>query len=306
MQTFGLQVCRWQTSSAQSCGLRRGASQPSSGGAVVKPGAGAAWGFLLSFSFPFRAFRSAPGGKVRSLGAPREPSRVGRLGRSRRSGRSRWRRKNREPVAVVGAGRRAGGRVSGRRASPRRQRQFRSPGAKKQATKRRTKRDFPSPKRRRFVKTGFFARYKEARRSPRRRGRPGGQKPGPGKDDRRRRLLRFAVKKSELAGRLLHFAGGKSCGVVGFRTSPEQSPAALSAFALRRDKVLRRSRLSYFAVKKSGGRVGFAAPRGNRFSGSVFSGTAAPFRANFRQIQGRGYRVPKNQIQPSAGAAVLL
>ena len=83
---------------------------------------------------------------------------------------------------------------------PRRQRQFRSGRAKKQATKRRTKKDFPSPKRRRFVKTGFSARYKEARRS----GRPRGRKsPGPGKGDRRCRLCYFAVKKSGRPSRLL-------------------------------------------------------------------------------------------------------
>ena len=124
-----------------------------------------------SFPFSFRAFRSAPGGKVRSLGAPREPSRAGGLGRGRRVGRSRWRRENREPVAVVG--RAAAGRPGFRGGGlfPRRQRQFRSGRAKKQATKRRTKKDFPSPKRRRFVKTGFSARYKEAHRSGRPRGR---------------------------------------------------------------------------------------------------------------------------------------
>ena len=160
-------------------------------------------GFLLSFSFPFRAFRSAPGGKVRSLGAPREPSRAGGLGRGRRGGRSRWRRKNREPVAVVG--RAAAGRPGFRGGGlfPRRQRQFRSGRAKKQATKRRTKKDFPSPKRRRFVKTGFSARYKEARRS----GRPRGRKsPGSGKGDRRCRLSHFAVEKSGRGGRLSRFA----------------------------------------------------------------------------------------------------
>ena len=168
-------------------------------------------GFLLSFSFPFRAFRSAPGGKVRSLGAPREPSRAGGLGRGRRGGRLRWRRKNREPVAVVGRGRRGAAGVSGRRAFPRRQRQFRSGRAKKQATKRRTKKDFPSPKRRRFVKTGFSARYKEANRFRRRRGRPRGRKsPGPGKGDRRCRLSHFAVKKSGRPSRLLDGPKGGS------------------------------------------------------------------------------------------------
>ena len=150
------------------------------------------------FPFSFRAFRSAPGGKVRSLGAPREPSRAGGLGRGRRVGRSRWRRENREPVAVVG--RAAAGRPGfGRRAFPRRQRQFRSGRAKKQATKRRTKKDFPSPKRRRFVKTGFSARYKEARRS----GRPRGRKSP---------------------------ARAKATAVVGFPASPWQTPGGAVGF----------------------------------------------------------------------------
>ena len=155
---------------------------------------------------------------------------------------------------VAGAGVRAGGAKTGSRSRslggaaagrpgfrggglfPRRQRQFRSGRAKKQATKRRTKKDFPSPKRRRFVKTGFSTRYKEARRS----GRPRGRKsPGPDKGDRRCRLLRFAVKKSQRRSRLLHFAAEKS----GRRSR-------LSRFAVK--KSGRGGRLCYFAVKKSG------------------------------------------------------
>ena len=143
---------------------------------------------------------------------------------------------------VAGAGVRAGGAKTGSRSRslggaaagrpgfrggglfPRRQRQFRSGRAKKQATKRRTKKDFPSPKRRRFVKTGFFARYKEARRS----GRPRGRKsPRPGKGDRRCRLSHFAVANSGRRGRLSRFAVKKSG---------------------------RGGRLCYFAVKKSGRR----------------------------------------------------
>ena len=115
---------------------------------------------------------------------------------------------------VAGAGVRAGGAKTGSRSRslggaaagrpgfrggglfPRRQRQFRSGRAKKQATKRRTKKDFPSPKRRRFVKTGFFARYKEARRS----GRPRGRKSAPGQ--RRPSLSAFALRRGEVrAGR---------------------------------------------------------------------------------------------------------
>ena len=187
---------------------------------------------------------------------------------------------------VAGAGVRAGGAKTGSRSRslgraaagaagvwggglfPRRQRQFRSGRAKKQATKRRTKKDFPSPERRRFVKTGFSARYKEAHRS----GRPRGRKsPRPGKGDRRCRLSHFAVKKSGRRGRLSRFAVKKSgrrgrlsrfaaansgrrsrlsrfavkksSGRVGFRASPGKSPAAQSAFALRREEVQRTGRL---------------------------------------------------------------
>ena len=218
-------------------------------------------GFLLSFSFPFRAFRSAPGGKVRSLGAPREPSRAGGLGRGRRGGRLRWRRKNREPVAVVG--RAAAGRPGFRGGGlfPRRQRQFRSGRAKKQATKRRTKKDFPSPKRRRFVKTGFSARYKEARRS----GRPRGRKsPGPDKGDRRCRLSHFAVKKSGRRGRLSRFAAKKS-----------GRGGRLSRFAVKQSG--RRGRLSRFAVRNS--------QRRGRLSGGPQGG--------LQSLEAPGWRPPR-------------
>lgn len=157
-------------------------------------------GFLLSFSFPFR------------LSGRRLPKRFGRWGHPESLlEQADW-------GGVAGAGVCAGGAKTGSRSRslggaaagrpgfrggglfPRRQRQFRSGRAKKQATKRRTKKDFPSPKRRRFVKTGFFARYMEARRS----GRPRGRKsPGPGKGDRRCRLSHFAVKKSGRPSRLL-------------------------------------------------------------------------------------------------------
>ena len=167
---------------------------------------------------------------------------------------------------VAGAGVRAGGAKTGSRSRslggaaagrpgfrggglfPRRQRQFRSGRAKKQATKRRTKKDFPSPKRRRFVKTGFFARYKEARRSGRPRGRksPPGQRQPPlsafalrrGEVERRGRLSRFAVEKSRRGGRLLRFAAEKS-----------GRGGRLSRFAV--EKSGRRSRLLYFAVRNS-------------------------------------------------------
>ena len=163
-------------------------------------------GFLLSFflsGFP--------------LGAGRKGSVVG--------GRPESLLEQADWGGVAGAGVRAGGAKTGSRSRslgraaagaagvwggglfPRRQRQFRSGRAKKQATKRRTKKDFPSPKRRRFVKTGFFARYKEARRS----GRPRGRKsPGPGKGDRRCRLSHFAVRNSGRRGRLSRFAVKKS------------------------------------------------------------------------------------------------
>ncbi len=215
-------------------------------------------GFLLSFSF--RAFRSAPGGKVRSLGAPREPSRAGGLGRGRRGGRSRWRRKNREPVAVVG--RAAAGRPGFRGGGlfPRRQRQFRSGRAKKQATKRRTKKDFPSPKRRRFVKTGFSARYKEARRS----GRPRGRKSPPGQ--RRPPLSAFALRRGELRARQ-------------------------SAFALRREEVWRRGRLCHFAVKNSGrrSRLSRFAVRNSQRRGRLSGGP----QGGLQSLGASGWRPPR-------------
>ena len=236
-------------------------------------------GFLLSFSFPFRAFRSAPGGKVRSLGAPREPSRAGGLGRSRRGGRSRWRRKNREPVAVVG--RAAAGRPGFRGGGlfPRRQRQFRSGRAKKQATKRRTKKDFPSPKRRRFVKTGFSARYKEARRSGRSRGR---KSPRPGKGDRRCRLSRFAVRNS-----------GRRCRLSRFAVEKSGRGGRLSRFAV--EKSGRGGRLSRFAVRNSQrrGRLWGGPPKGARNLWKPQAGDRRALSRNFPTNSGPGVSSPK-------------
>ena len=206
-------------------------------------------GFLLSFflsGFP--------------LGAGRKGSVVG--------GRPESLLEQADWGGVAGAGVRAGGAKTGSRSRslgraaagaagvwggglfPRRQRQFRSGRAKKQATKRRTKKDFPSPKRRRFVKTGFFARYKEARRS----GRPRGRKsPGPGKGDRRCRLSHFAVKKSGRGGRLLRFAVKKSRrGGRLLRFAAEKSGRGGRLLRFAVEKSGRGGRLCCFAVKKSG------------------------------------------------------
>ena len=155
-------------------------------------------GFLLSFflsGFPEGAFRkgSVVGGHPESLLEQADWGGVAGAGVRAGGAKTGSRSRSLGGAAAGRPGFRGGGLF------PRRQRQFRSGRAKKQATKRRTKKDFPSPKRRRFVKTGFSARYKEARRSPRRRARPGGQKPGPGKDDRRSRLLHFAVRNSRAA-----------------------------------------------------------------------------------------------------------
>ena len=106
LQTGGLQVCLWQTSSAQSCVLRRGASQPSSGGAVVRD---RAWayrgrarhsGFLLSFflsGFPLGAGRkgSVVGGTQRAFSSRRtgagSPGRAFALAAQKPgAGRGRW------------------------------------------------------------------------------------------------------------------------------------------------------------------------------------------------------------------------
>ena len=201
---------------------------------------------FLSFSgFPLGAGRkgSVVGGTQRAFSSRR-------TGAGRRGGRSRWRRKNREPVAVVG--RAAAGRPGFRGGGlfPRRQRQFRSGPAKKQATKRRTKKDFPSPKRRRFVKTGFSARYKEARRSGRSRGR---KSPRPGKGDRRCRLSRFAVRNS-----------GRRCRLSRFAVEKSGRGGRLSRFAV--EKSGRGGRLSRFAVRNSQrrGRLWGGPPKGAR------------------------------------------
>ena len=154
------------------------------------------------------------------------------------AGRGRW------------AGRRGAAGVSGGGLFPRRQRQFRSCRAKKQATKRRTKKDFPSPKRRRFVKTGFSARYKEARRSGRSRGR---KSPRPGKGDRRCRLSRFAVRNS-----------GRRCRLSRFAVEKSGRGGRLSRFAV--EKSGRGGRLSRFAVRNSQrrGRLWGGPPKGAR------------------------------------------
>ena len=96
LQTGGLQVCLWQTSSAQSCGLRRGASQPSSGGAVVKAAVRVSSG-VPPFLFPF------------GLSARRRAERFGRWGHPESLlEQADW-------GGVAGAGVRAGGAKTGSR-----------------------------------------------------------------------------------------------------------------------------------------------------------------------------------------------
>ena len=100
LQTGGLQVCLWQTSSAQSCGLRRGASQPSSGGVVVKAAVRVSSGILLSFflsGFPLGAGRkgSVVGGTQRAFSSRRtgagSPGRAFALAAQKPgAGRGRW------------------------------------------------------------------------------------------------------------------------------------------------------------------------------------------------------------------------
>ena len=204
--------------------------------------------FLSLLGFPLGAGRkgSVVGGAQRAFSSRRtgagSPGRAFALAAQKPgAGRGRW-----GWAAAGRPGFRGGGLF------PRRQRQFRSGRAKKQATKRRTKKDFPSPKRRRFVKTGFFARYKEARRS----GRPRGRKvPRPGKGDRRSRLSRFAVKKSGRRSRLSHFAvkkSGRRGRLSRFAVEKSKWRGRLSRFAVK--KSGRRCRLSHFAVEKSGQR----------------------------------------------------
>ena len=287
LQTGGLQVCFLQTSSAQSCGLRRGASQPSSGGAVVKAAVRVSSG-VPPFLFPF------------GLSARRRAERFGRWGHPESLlEQADW-------GGVAGAGVRAGGAKTGSRSRslggaaagrpgfrggglfPRRQRQFRSGRAKKQATKRRTKKDFPSPKRRRFVKTGFSARYKEARRS----GRPRGRKSPPGQ--RRPPLSAFALRREEVRAARSAFALRREevrAGRSAFALRRGEVRAARSAFALRRGEV--RAARSAFALRRAKLPAAWSAfgrpPRGPAISGSPWLETAAPFRVKVRQIRGPGY-----------------
>ena len=181
-----------------------------------KAGVGGASGVPPFLLFPFGAFRSAPSGKGRSLGAPREPSRAGGLGRGRQVSPSR------AGCAGAGAGRgRFGGRPFGAaggcrgggafRPFPLRHGQFRSfrpekPGLNGDvsASFRRTTGDqtatASSPFRhkvRRFVAfcgRGLFLPY-NARRGPGR----GPFAPPPGAATsplRRGEVRRFAVRKS--------------------------------------------------------------------------------------------------------------
>ena len=127
-------------------------------------------GFLLSFflsGFPLGAGRkgSVVGGTQRAFSSRRtgagSPGRAFALAAQKPgAGRGRW------------AGPPRGGRGFGAAGfSPAGNASFALVGQKSKPQNGEQKKDFPSPKRRRFVKTGFFARYKEARRSGRPRGR---------------------------------------------------------------------------------------------------------------------------------------
>ena len=209
---------------------------------------------------------------------------------------------------VAGAGVRAGGAKTGSRSRslggaaagrpgfrggglfPRRQRQFRSGRAKKQATKRRTKKDFPSPKRRRFVKTGFSARYKEARRSGRPRGRL--SRFTAANSGQCGRLSHFAVEKSKRRSRLLHFAvrnSGRRGRLSRFTAEKSQRGGRLCHFAVK--KSGRRGRLSHFAVKKSGrrGRLSRFAVKKSGRRGRLWGGP----QGGIESLETPGWRPPR-------------
>ena len=229
----------------------------------------------LSLSgFPEGAFRkgSVVGGAQSAFSSRRtgagSPGRAFALAAQKPgAGRGRW------------AGRRGAAGVRGGGLFPRRQRQFRSGRAKKQATKRRTIKDCPSPKRRRFVKTGFSARYKEARRSGRSRGR---KSPRPGKGDRRCRLSRFAVRNS-----------GRRCRLSRFAVEKSGRGGRLSRFAV--EKSGRGGRLSRFAVRNSQrrGRLWGGPPKGARNLWKPQAGDRRALSRNFPTNSGPGVSSPK-------------
>ena len=224
---------------------------------------------------------------------------------------------------VAGSGVRAGGAKTGSRSrslggpprggrgfgaagfSPAGNASFALVGQKSKPQNGEQKKDFPSPKRRRFVKTGFSARYKEARRS----GRPRGRKSPPGQ--RRPSLSAFALRREEVRAGQSAFALRREevrAALSAFALRREEVRAAQSAFALRREKVqaarsafaLRRAKLP--AARPALGRP----PRGDRISGSPWLETAAPFRVKVRQIRGPGYSAPKRNSSAENAAVFIL
>ena len=214
--------------------LVRGSSGVVGGGRAIR-------GSSFRFPFPFRASRRAPGGKVRSWWAPREPSRAGGLGRVAGVRLARWRRANRGPVTVVrgppgggGFRGRAGRRGLGRRGFPRRRVSFALFARKSKLTNSVVFASF-------LIRRGPHALYRMSVFRPRaaalfsrrrgsflpRRGLFPGRRPGPApgarhraqdplshfalqKSDWRSQLSRFALQKSDRRGRLFHFVLQKS------------------------------------------------------------------------------------------------
>ena len=206
--------------------LVRGSSGVVGGGRAIR-------GSSFRFPFPFRASRRAPGGKVRSWWAPREPSRAGGLGRVAGVRLARWRRANRGPVTVIGVATR-GRRFSDSRGFPRRRVSFALFARKSKLTNSVVFASF-------LIRRGPHALYRMSVFRPRaaalfsrrrgsflpRRGLFPGRRPGPApgarhraqdplshfalqKSDRRGQLSRFASQKSDQRGRLFHFALQKS------------------------------------------------------------------------------------------------
>ena len=215
-------------------------------------------GSSFRFPFPFRASRRAPGGKVRSWWAPREPSRAGGLGRVAGVRLARWRRANRGPVTVVrgppgggGFRGRAGRRGLGRRGFPRRRVSFALFARKSKLTNSVVFASF-------LIRRGPHALYRKPVFRPRaaalfsrrrgsflpRRGLFPGRLPAPRppRPGARRRaqdpLSHFALQKSDRRGWLSRFALQKS-----------DWRGQLSRFALQKSD--RRSRLFHFALQKS-------------------------------------------------------
>ena len=231
-----------------------------------KAGVGGASGVPPFFLFPFWAFRSAPSGKVRSWGAPRETSRAVGLGRGASLPFLRWLRTlgrvvvGGEPLGgLLGVGFGGFGLLAFfpfgtaifapfRPKSQVFPATFRLPFGELPTTKlRRPRRPFVT----KFAVSSPFAAWAFSFLLYARRGSAPQFAASPCESPRPPKLPRFAVRKLARPPRTSPLRRGKVHLAARFFTSPCESPPPRPAFPLRRGEVLR------FAVEKSAKPPGF-------------------------------------------------